>query len=129
MKRVFTLFVLVMVMMLGFGAYNANAYLNSIPDGPGFDDPDGGDGGGHPWGGESSSPSDVSIVKESIFTSQVVTGIPIVDVIFNYVITAPTTTTTGVQQPAAINEPTVRAKWEEAAFRRVKKYDTMRRER
>ncbi len=127
MKRVFTLFVLVMVLMFGIGAYNASAYLNSTPTGPGTDDPDDGDGGGHPWGGETSSPSDVSTIKETFFISQVVTGIPIVDVIVNYVYS--TGTTTGVQQPAAIKEPTPRVKWDEAVYRRIKKYDTMRRER
>jgi hypothetical protein len=127
MKRVLTLFVLVMVLMFGIGAYNASAYLNSTPTGPGSDDPDDGDGGGHPWGGESSSPGDVPIIKESILTSQVVTGIPVVDVIFNYVFSP--RTTTGVQQPAAISESAIRAKWEEAACQRIRKYDTMRRER
>lgn len=127
MKRVFTLFVLVMVLMLGFGAFNAHAYLNSTPLGPGVDDPDDGGDGGHPWGGESSAPGDAIIVKESISISQVVTGIPIVDVIINYFTTS--ATTTGVQQPAAVSRATDRAKWDEPVYRRIKGYDSVRRER
>ena len=128
MKRVLTLFVLVMVLVLGFGTFNAHAYLNSTPLGPGTGDPDdGGDGGGHPWGGESTSPSSGIITKESVLTAQVITGIPIVDVLINYVVSRETTT--GVQQPAAVSEAVTRAKWEEAAHRRIYKYDSMRRER
>ena len=128
MKRVFTLFVLVMVMAMGFGTFNAYAYLNSTPVGPGLDGPDdGGDGGGHPWGGESSSPGTVVVIKESIFTAQVVTGIPIVDVVLNYIVSSEATT--GVQQPAAVSEAATRAKRAEAKYRPIKKYSNVRRDR
>jgi hypothetical protein len=84
MKRVLTLFAILLVLLAGV-TMDARAFTNVPPvtPGDGTEDPDG-DGGGHPWGGDNSYST--LPTKDRTTTSLNVTGFVVVDFIFNYLI-------------------------------------------
>jgi hypothetical protein len=124
MKRVVSLFVLVMVLVLGIAPFSAQAYLSApvVEGGTGgggdTGDPDGGDGG-HPWGGEYSSPG-IDAGKQTFSIVQVVTGNAVIDAFVNYLLSA-TITVNRPEQPARVNRTCVPKMKEEAAYRRSSK--------